>query len=64
MDLHLKREEEFRAKVFNRETHEVMRLIEEYCAMIELGKLKQPEDYRYSELKPDLLYIQTQLENA
>ena len=32
--------------------------------MINLGKLEEPGDYRYSELQPDLLYIQTQLENA
>ena len=63
---HLRREEEFRQKVFNRETKEVMRLVREYEMLVQQHTpLVEPrKDLHYSELLPDLTYIQQQLENA
>ena len=56
---HLKREEEFRQKVYNRETHEVMRLIREYEMLVEAHTPddKPKKNFKYSELLPDLSYI-------
>ena len=56
---HLRREEAFRKKVFNRETGEVMRLIEEYEKMQFDHLHRGTEELRYSELVPDLKYIQS-----
>ena len=50
--MHLDREEAFRRKVFNRETHEVMKLIREYedIPLIENDELSKDFDFKYSEL--------------
>lgn len=54
IETHLRREEEFREKVFNRETNEVMKLIEEYESLTRIYDQKPHKIYRYSELMPDL----------
>ena len=57
IETHLRREEEFRQKVFNRETTEVMKLIEEYEKMAILQQEKANKEFRYSDLMPDLAFI-------
>ena len=43
--------------MLNRETHEVMRLLEEYTNFVDLGQEEKKIDFRYSEIGTDLVYI-------
>lgn len=54
---HLNRQEAFRKKVFNRESSEVMALIEEYDRLDKIGNHEKLELPDYSELTTDLEYI-------
>ena len=51
---HLRREEEFRQKVLNRENYEVLKLIEEFEMMPTVGKEKMLQHLEYSDLTKEI----------
>lgn len=61
---HLENEEAFRKKVFNRETKEVMQLIDEYESLNDISEGALNHNLKYSELLPDLEFLLTMMNNA